>query len=231
MITDEKTLIDGFLNQYHLKEVLSEELIKEMTLVEHASGDYIFAPSEKISSLSILVGGSAKVFTIGKNGHSYLLRFYKPLEIIGEIEWLLEQSSNCIVEALDQCYTLNISFSSLKKYTDNNSPFYKFIASELAKKLAKSSRSNSINSLFPLENRLASYLIGISGSSESNPISACVIELPQLQNVAELLGTSYRHLLRTLRSLEAKGLLKQSRNKVTILDPVSLKDLAGDLYE
>ncbi|WP_105615300.1 Crp/Fnr family transcriptional regulator [Vallitalea okinawensis] len=228
---NDRMLISKYLKEFQLEEVLSEELITNLTLQKHNSGDYILAPLEHITSLSLLVRGNAKVFTIGKNGHAYLLRFYKPLEIIGEVEWLLKQTSSCIVEALEECHTLNISFSSLKQYTDDNCPFYRFISTELAKKLAKSSKASSINSLFPLENRLASYIISIPSTNTSNSISNTVIELPQLQNVAELLGTSYRHLLRTLRSLESKGLLKQNRNRITILDYTLLKDLAGDLYE
>ncbi|MPM79649.1 hypothetical protein SDC9_126688 [bioreactor metagenome] len=87
--------------------------------------------------------------------------------------------------------------------------------------------NSSINLLYPLENRLASYI---------NESLVCGDNLyidfdENLNNIAELLGSSYRHLLRTFNTLCKKGVLKREDGKYKIINKVLLKDLAGDLYQ
>lgn len=52
-----------------------------------------------------------------------------------------------------------------------------------------------------------------------------------LTETAELLGASYRHLLRTLNSLCSKSIIKKTKNYYEIIDEEVLRGLAEDLYE
>ncbi len=49
--------------------------------------------------------------------------------------------------------------------------------------------------------------------------------------MADLLGTSYRHLIRTVNKSCDEKIIKKEKNFISILNISSLKMLAGDLYE
>jgi len=85
--------------------------------------------------------------------------------------------------------------------------------------------NSSINLLYPLENRLASYINEFLTNDEDSNIYIDFDE--NLVNIAELLGSSYRHLLRTLNTLSKKGVLEKEDGKYKVL----LEELAGDLYQ
>ena len=108
--------------------------------------------------------------------------------------------------------------------------FLKFTCESLAEKLAAISMNSSINLLYPLENRLSSY-INESLIYEKNEENLYIDFDENLINIAEMLGSSYRHLLRTFNTLCKKGVLEREGGKYKIINKALLKDLAGDLYQ
>ena len=48
--------------------------------------------------------------------------------------------------------------------------------------------------------------------------------------IAQFLGTTYRHLNRTLNELEAKSIIRCENKTIYILDEEKLRDLAKNLY-
>jgi len=88
-----------------------------------------------------------------------------------------------------------------------------------------SSRNGTINLLYPLENRLASYIMATRGAGSRVQFDETLTE------IAELLGASYRHLLRTINNLINKGILKKDNYRYEIIDEKMLGNLAIDLYK
>ncbi|MDU2112737.1 MAG: helix-turn-helix domain-containing protein, partial [Clostridiales bacterium] len=76
----------------------------------------------------------------------------------------------------------------------------------------------------PLENRLASYILASYTNEDNN-------NTENLTQIAEFLGTSYRHLLRVVKEFELEKIIKRDNKKLVILDKDKLEDLAGDLYQ
>ena len=80
--------------------------------------------------------------------------------------------------------------------------------------------------MYPLENRVASYIISIGTDKNSE-----IIKFDEtLTVISELLGTSYRHLLRTLNRLCNKNILKKEEDYYIIIDYKNLEELAADIY-
>jgi CRP-like cAMP-binding protein len=108
--------------------------------------------------------------------------------------------------------------------------FLSFMCENLSEKLIRLSKYSSINLLYSLENRLASYMLAISSSDEGEKSKGINLD-GNLTEVSELLGTSYRHLLRTLNKLCLQGVVIKNKDFYEILDIKKLEVLAGDLYE
>ncbi|WP_109606267.1 helix-turn-helix domain-containing protein [Oceanotoga teriensis] len=52
-----------------------------------------------------------------------------------------------------------------------------------------------------------------------------------MTELADLLGTSYRHLNRVIKKLSEIGVIKREDNFIKIIDRVYLEGLAGDIYK
>lgn len=116
------------------------------------------------------------------------------------------------------CFILPISIA---KELMKDSKFLFSISKSLGEKLYKISQNSSINVTYPLENRLASYIL----ATNNEELKENLIE------ISELLGSSYRHLLRTLKVLGDKGVIKKSKEGYKVIDLIKLEKLAGDLYK
>lgn len=84
--------------------------------------------------------------------------------------------------------------------------------------------------LYPLENRLASYIVAISPSTKNEEKNDIIFD-GNLTEISELFGTSYRHLLRILNKLCSQATIKKNDDYYEILNMSILEELAGELYE
>ncbi|EKS54249.1 transcriptional regulator, partial [Citrobacter freundii ATCC 8090 = MTCC 1658 = NBRC 12681] len=84
---------------------------------------------------------------------------------------------------------------------------------------------------YPVENRFASYLLStLEGGTQ--PTASDELKTAKLTEVAELLGTSYRHLNRVIQSMSASGIIERKRGALHIRNRKKVVELAsGNIYE
>jgi CRP-like cAMP-binding protein len=71
--------------------------------------------------------------------------------------------------------------------------------------------------MYPVEVRLATYLLSVSQLSTSS-----------LTDAAQLIGTSYRHLNRVIQKFCAEGLIARKKEFIIIMDREGLSALASN---
>ena len=222
--------LNYYVDKFHITDIFEKDMRDYMELHLFHKGEQIYRTSEKIEYLYFLVKGKFKVFTVPKNGRALLLRFYQPFQVLGDVELLCHVDSICNLEVLNEVLCIGISVETILSYCMKDTKFLNYIAQNLARKLMESSISSSINLIYPLENRLASYIIA---SLQEDEDFKCIVGIAtnKLTDMADFLGTSYRHLNRTLSILHNRKLIKKERNFIEILDIKKLEELAGDLYK
>ncbi|WP_238904355.1 cyclic nucleotide-binding domain-containing protein [Clostridium sp. YIM B02506] len=218
----DKKILENYINKYQIDEVFSNDMKPYMHLFKFNKGEHICRVQEDLEYLYFFVSGKAKVYTVMSNGKSLLLCFYIPFKVIGDVEFMYFNKADCSVQAIEETYCVGIAFEHIRKYSIEDSKFLRFICDGLAEKLTRLSKYSSINLLYPLENRVASYILS---NKEKNTFKE------NLTETAELLGASYRHLLRTLNSLCSKSIIRKKKNYYEIIDEEVLRGLAEDLYE
>ena len=198
-------IIEKYYNELNMQEIFINDVTKHMKLLKFDKYEYLSREEEDLEYLLFFIQGKAKVFKTLPNGRSLLLAFYNSIRVIGDIEIVKNQSATSTIQALSTCYCLAIPMKKARLELTNDRKFLKFTCESLAEKLAAVSMNSSINLLYPLENRLASYINEFLTNDEDSNIYIDFDE--NLVNIAELLGSSYRHLLRTLNTLSKKGVL------------------------
>jgi len=217
------TLKNCYMENNNIRSFFAKDPMDFFNLFFFEKGEYLALAGEQLNYLHFLVDGKLKVYTSKSDGRSLLLKLCTPSEIIGDVEFLSDDKCHSNIEVLQDTYCLSISVKDIHSYFLNDSIFLRKICEELATKLRYSSLLNSMNYLYPLDNRLAKYILFIAGEKK-------YIEELNLSETAELLGTSYRHLLRVLKNFETTKVIKRNNKSITVLDLTSLKKLSEDIY-
>ncbi|MBC8062017.1 MAG: cyclic nucleotide-binding domain-containing protein [Clostridiaceae bacterium] len=222
--------LNYYIEKFDISDVFEKDMRNFMELHSFQRGEQIYRTSEKTEYLYFLVKGKFKVFTTPKNGKTLLLRFYQPFQVLGDVELICQVNSICNLEVLNEVTCIGIPLEIIRDNCMKDTKFLNYIAQNLAQKLLESSISSSINLIYPLENRLASYILA-SLQDDENYQGINGIATNKLTDMADFLGTSYRHLNRTLSIFQSKKLIKKHRNFIEIIDRKKLEELAGDLYK
>jgi CRP/FNR family transcriptional regulator, putaive post-exponential-phase nitrogen-starvation regulator len=224
--SNDQKLLDNYLLKYNISSYFSTDMTPYMELLLFKRSEYICKIDECIDALYFFVEGKAKVYTTLSNGKSLLLCFYKPMMVIGDAEILESNTASTNLQVIEDTYCISINFKHIRQFAIDDSKFLRYMNSSLGSKLLRLSKYSSINILYPLENRLASYLLVILSAQGSD-----LKDNHNLTEIAELLGTSYRHLLRTLNKLTHLGAIRKNQHFYEIDDYKLLKTMASDLYD
>ncbi len=110
-----------------------------------------------------------------------------------------------------------------EKYFDNIKLLHHLVDS-LSEKLYGTINNSSYNFVYPLINRLASYLV------EQHIDENYIILNSSYLEIAQFLGTTYRHLNRTLKEMESRSIIRCDDKKIHILDIDQLGELSKNIY-
>lgn len=221
-------LLEYYIKKYSLHNYLNNNLLNHLEIHTFNNTEFLCRLNEKLSYMYFLVHGKYKVTTLLSSGRSLLLCFNTPLSIMGDIELIENPYADCNVQALENCICLALPLSKIKDYGYDDPIFLRFIISSLQKKLRRNSNYMSINILSPIENRFASYLLSSLPSKTSKDT---IVDIDGINNLAELLGSSYRHLNRVIKNLSDEKIIKKDKNSIQILNLNKLKNLAKDQYK
>jgi CRP-like cAMP-binding protein len=87
------------------------------------------------------------------------------------------------------------------------------------------------NLFYPVEVRLASYLLSVSFDKE-DPLYDTERNKINLKDTANLIGTSYRHLNRVIQQFCQDGLIERKKGFIVVKNRDGLTSLAGkSIYE
>ena len=219
MIRQNATKADiEFLSQYGLKE--SE--LKNAMRYHFEQKEYVSQEGEPIHTLFFVLCGKAKVCINVSDGNQLLLCYFQSKGIVGDIELMAGRSDAvATMQAISEFECVGLPISDCEVFLKNNVIFANQIGKELAEKLLSNINNRAITSLQPLEARLCAYIAQTSthGVFRENHTE-----------VAEMLATSYRHLLRCLNLLCINKILTKEAYGYKIIDYKSLSEKAGDLY-
>lgn len=222
-ITDPEVM-NRYIKSYQLDEVIEMDDLMKGHLVQYQKGDTILHCGNELHYFYFFLKGKIKVLNILENGKSLLLRFYTELDTLGDIELLYPGPIDCNVEAVTESFVLAVPMNLIREHYLDNPVFLKFIAESLGDKLKSISRNSAYNLYYPLINRLSSYIY--EHVNDQNK----VLFYSSYQDISEFLGTTYRHLNRTLNELADMKIIKVDGKEITILDLDELKALAKNLY-
>ena len=189
------------------------------------AGEMLAQPGEPLQNLCFLVEGCATVYNAMENGRAAMLTEYRGVQTIGELELLMEGPVlTGSIQAGTSGAMLYLPLEPSRERLFHDAAILRYLGREVARKLEHSSRLSAQDRLYPLSARLAAYLLYRQSVPEAGPR----FTMP-LTRLCELMGSSYRHLLRTLREYCEHGYLVRENGGYRIADEYALKRLAGSI--
>lgn len=194
----------------------------EIFLFRYKSGEFILRQGYPCPYVLLVLEGKMKIFNAAPNGRTLLFCYNAASGIIGEVEFAADcDAAASSVQAITDAACIGIPRERYRNELKGNIAFMNAVSAALAQKLFRSSKNNAAMMLHPLAARLCAY---ISMTNEDG----CFKE--KLTDVAQMLGTSYRHLLRTIHDLCVKGVLEKTPQGYFISDAAALLHISDDCY-
>ncbi|MBN8234880.1 Crp/Fnr family transcriptional regulator [Halobacillus kuroshimensis] len=225
-----KKMMD-YLSMYNLDQYFPGTYKDKLQLFSFTEGEDLFVPGERLDRLYFLVEGKIKIYTLTPEGQSLINRFKKPLAVIGDVEYIKQSAVLNSVEAVSSGEMIGFPYAALKDLEKEHPAILRFLLEMVAHKFYTEAHFTSMHMLYPVEVRLAGYLLSISSVGEGTAFHQ-EMRTSNLSELAEWIGTSYRHLNRVLRKMEADEVIERSRGSIMIKNLQELRLLAkGNIYE
>lgn len=221
---NDNALFMHYIQKNQIDELIGENLLRYAFLCLFEKDSFIMEADTELKYFYLMVEGKARVSYAFENGKSMFLKFYQGFNLLGDLELMKELPVLCNVEAVRDSYFILIPVERLREEGFQNPKLLRYLVSSLSEKLYATINNSSYNYIYPLTNRLASYL------TEHNTEENEFYLKSSYEEIAQFLGTTYRHLNRTFKELEGKGLIRNEGKKISVLDAGGLQKLSKNLY-
>lgn len=228
-IIRDSLLLRDKLMKYELHKIFEEYEQRPFKLLSYEEGETILREGAEAEYLLYLVEGRVKATSSIETGKSLLLRFNHPLALIGDLELIRHMPIQSQITAVTECLCIALPFDYIYKNEMGNTAFLQDLLKHLSYKLQTITTSSRVNLLASVENRLASFLLSIS--TPGNEFGT-ELQTGNTREIADLLGTTHRHLNRVIHDLTEKGIIEKTRHTIRILNYEKLKEISQGLrYE
>ena len=219
-----------FLKRCGLFESLApaeaERLNRAARMRAFRRNELIYAPSEPGQTVLVVAEGRVKIKDVTPDGKETILAFLDEGEIFGELALVDGRARQEYAEAVVDTRLLALPRDELLWLMDAR-PDVAFSVTRLIGLRRRRVENRLRNLLFlPSRDRMVHMLLELQETHGERLGERCRIRLPlSHQDLAGLIGVTRETVTLVLGRLQAAGLIKAERRRITILDPARLTAL------
>lgn len=206
-----------YLKEHSISHLFSFPIEEFIQIHEYQRDEWIIQEGKRPSFLFYMMEGKAKIYVTHQNGKVSLINFINTNDFFGEMELLNDLNNTKGIQATTKtiCYALPIQH--YRKQLLEDAKFLRELTNFLSTKAAHMASRYSQSLAFPLENRLADFILETAdeGIYKEKHVTVC-----------DYLGVSYRHLLHVLTQFCEKNYLQKKGRVYRIEQYDSLYNLA-----
>jgi CRP/FNR family transcriptional regulator, cAMP and macrophage regulator len=196
-----------------------EELTRVIGLRHVAAGTLLLRDGEPVQHIGIVVDGTVAL-SKRRNGRRATLQILHPGDVYGDIPLLCASVAPFDARSLTDAAVIHIPADRLWQWLHTRPHVCRRLLFSLASRLAGTQQRLLELTSGGLTRQVATLLLD---ETQTRPGT---IGLSQA-TIAELLGTTRPSVNRTLRALEADGLVALSYRRIEVTDPAGLRRVAG----
>ncbi|KGR91900.1 XRE family transcriptional regulator [Ureibacillus massiliensis 4400831 = CIP 108448 = CCUG 49529] len=209
-----------FLENNSIANLFSFPVEEFMEVHEYKRDEWIIQEGMRPNFLFYVLEGKAKIYVTHLNGKVSLINFVNAHEYIGEMELLNDVYYTKGIQASTKTICFALPIYRYRKKLLEDTKFLRELTKFLSGKATQMAAKYSQSLAFPLENRLADFILQTAdqGIYKEKHVTVC-----------DYLGVSYRHLLYILTQFCEKNYLEKEGRNYRIKQYDSLYELAGVL--
>ena len=188
-------------------------------------GDHVFRTDEGFRSLYVVKTGSVKTYTQCPDGSEQVVGFHLPGEILG-LDAIMSNKHGCSARVLETSAICELPFDRLEDLAGSIPSLQHQMFRLLSKEIGQDTEMLALLGKSTAEERLASFLLSLSGRFKRRGFSATDFFLSMSrQEIGSYLGLALETVSRLFTRFQDEGLLKVERKHVQILDMEGLQAL------
>lgn len=203
------------MNSINICEI-PPNLLNLGTKKTYLKGCQIFKTTSKITHCYFIFSGMVKIYINHENGRRSILDFIGHNSWLGELSLFYDETDIKENKVLSEVQCLEFDINELRQYCKENANISYYFASFISGKLLSRSYRMSEYMNYPLEKRLASFILQYQHDG--------IYDLPHTE-VSEYMNVSYRHVLYVIKYFCELNILAKNRGYL-ITDITKLNKIA-----
>jgi len=206
-----------YLKEYSIAHLFSFPIEEFIEVHEYKRDEWIIQEGMRPDFLFYVIEGKAKTYVTHQNGKVSLINFINTNDYIGEMELLNEVYYTKGIQTSTKTICFALPFHRCRAQMLEDVKFLRELTKFLSVKATKFSAKYSQSLAFPLENRLADFILQTADEE---------VYKEKHVTVCDFLGVSYRHFLHVLAQFCDKGYLQKEGRNYRIQQHKPLYELA-----
>lgn len=183
----------------------------------------IFAQEQEANSFFLLLSGHIRVVRTSPEGHQVIARYINEGELFGIAMAMGRSTYPATAVAAVDCVVLTWPNSAWPELQSRYPGFGASAYQTIGARLQETQAQVMAMSTQQVEQRIAHALLRIVSQSGRKTADGIEIDFPiTRQDIAEMTGTTLHTVSRLLSAWEDQGIVRSSRQKVTVTDPHTL---------
>lgn len=202
-ILDNIALRDKLIEQFHIKDCFESMTGLSFELVNFSEDEYMIREGEQPDSIFFILVGSVKLFSCSVKKDFGVVVMNKGM--IGDAEFVTGSAATRSAQVMGDALCMRISTRTCRHRLMSDRTFLRYLAQQLAEKLTLNETSTvDMTSRLTTEEKLYDYL-------KLSSVDGRITE--SLGTISEIMGVSYRHLIRMMNALMDEGKLTHGKRK------------------
>lgn len=180
----------------------------------------VFAAGSSDRHLYGVITGELVASNVDDQGNISVLSVIRPGKWIGEIAFFDGLPRTHTVHALKRSRVLRIHCNALERWLQEHPKHWRDLGCLMSAKLRIALEALQDDAILPLESRILRRLQLLSSNYRASPNQHSEVTISQ-ELLAQMLGVSRQSTSKTLKGLEARGVIKRRYAKVVLLQELS----------
>ena len=189
------------------------------------NGELIFSQAQPVTALFILKAGRVRIFRVTEDGKALTMAILEPGAVFGEMLLVGQRMYDNYAEAIEETAICQLSVAEVERHLLSDPRIAIRVSRLLGEQVARLEERLTDLALRPLVARVASTLVRLAESQRRSRVGHVTIHLTHDQ-LAGLLGATRESTSKTMADLSARGLTRQARGRIVLLDLDELTVLA-----
>ncbi len=200
-----------------------DSIIKRRRPVE--KGEYLYRAGDPFTSVYAVRSGSLKAFISTRDGRDQIISLHLPGELMG-LDAISSNQHICSAMALETTSVCELPYEQLEALSLRIPGLQHHLLSLMSEEIRHNQCHMTILARLPVDSRLASFLINLSGRYRTRGFSSTEFNLSMSRNdIANLLGMAVETVSRLFTQFQEQGLLQVERKHIKILNHDTLQTM------